>query len=142
MALLRSALLRKLKIKRSTTPFKNTLNLFKWDGRSFFSGLAWARPGPEPRPGPGLLPGRGGPGPGKKNPEAPHVCRVVWRGEAPHPSLLSADAGTVGNCVPKLYARPMGVLILGEVAATSSPKHLLCHLPRPLFANSLELSFA
>ena len=35
-------------------------------------------------------------------PEALHVCKVVWRGEAPHPSPLSADAGTVGNCVPKL----------------------------------------
>ena len=48
-------------------------------------------------------PGPGWAGPWKKYiPEAPHVCRVVWRGEAPHPSLLSADAGTVGNCVPKL----------------------------------------
>ncbi len=35
---------------------------------------AWSAPGPR----------RGGPGPGTNYiPEAPHVCRVVWRGEAP-----------------------------------------------------------
>ncbi len=44
--------------------------------------------------------------------------------------------------IPKLLARPIGVLTLGKVAAPSSPKHLLTHFPRPLFANSLELSFA
>ncbi len=63
--------------------------------------------------GPGLDPARAralsaprtgwaGPWENKNIPEAPRACRVVWRDEAPDPSLLSADAGTVGNCVPKL----------------------------------------
>ncbi len=66
LALLRSALLSKVKKGKSARRLKTSkLNLFKWDGRSFFSGLTRARPEPGPGPEPGLLLGRGGPGPGQ-----------------------------------------------------------------------------
>ncbi len=144
MALLRSALPCKLKIRNSTRRSTNKNSICS-NGMAGLSSRAWPGPGPGQGPGQGPVCSRAGVGQApEKNyiPEAPHVCRVVWRGEAPHPSLLSADSGTVGNCVPKLQARPIGVLILGKVAAPSSPKHLLSHFPRPLFASSLGLSFA
>ncbi len=58
--------------------------------------------------GPGLGPGQGqGPvcsqaGVGRALdkiifPKLPHVCRVVWRGKAPDPSLLSADVTAFTN---------------------------------------------
>ncbi len=69
------------------------------------SSRAWPGPGPGQGPGQGPACSQAGVGRALDKitlPEAPHVCRVVWRGESAHPSLLTADGGTVGNCVQKL----------------------------------------
>ncbi len=146
MALPRSALLCKLNIKRSARPFTKKTQFVQMGWSVFLLGpdlgpaRARARARARSAPGPGWA------GPWTKLYSQNSTCMQggveVWRGEDPHPALLSADAGTVGNCVDKLSARPIGVLTLGKVAAPSSPKHLLSHFPRPLFANSFELSFA
>ncbi len=101
------------------------------------SSRAWPGPGPGQGPGQDPVCSRAGVGRALEKIICPKLPMYAgWCGGAKPPTPH------IYRQIPKLLARPIGVLTLGKVAASSSPKHLLSHFPQPLFANSLELSFA
>ncbi len=136
LALLRSALLCRLRLEN--LPASEKTNSTCSSGMAGLSSLAW--PGPGLGQGPGQARSQAGVGRAQEKiySRSSPCMQGVWRGEAPHQSLLSADEGTVGNCVHKLSARPIAVLTLGKAAAPSPPKRLLSHFPGPFLPTHLS----